>query len=128
MIETARIDTPRTAGFRRIAILGLVTIALSGAVAAASAQTRVIPPRVGAPSGPSDALPAVPPKTPQPGEAQPGEGTSAPGEDLSRSGGVIQPPAATDPGMTRPAPSTGSHSMPVIPPPEGSGSAPLVPK
>ena len=43
---------------------------------------------------------------------------------LNRSGGVIHPPANIDPGLTKPAPDLGPHSMPVIPPPGTPGGNP----
>ena len=45
---------------------------------------------------------------------------------LNRSGGVIHPPTNVDPGLTRPAPEVGPHSMPVIPPPGTPGGNPDV--
>jgi len=50
-------------------------------------------------------------------------------ERLDRSKGVIVPPASTantDPGIVKPAPSTGTRSMPVIPPPGTPGGDPNV--
>jgi hypothetical protein len=50
-------------------------------------------------------------------------------ERLDRSNGVIAPPASTantDPGIVKPAPSTGARSMPVIPPPGTPGGDPNV--
>ena len=50
-------------------------------------------------------------------------------ERLDRSKGVIVPPASTantDPGIVKPAPSTGTKSMPVIPPPGTPGGDPNV--
>ena len=50
-------------------------------------------------------------------------------ERLDRSKGVIAPPASTantDPGIVKPAPSTGARSMPVIPPPGTPGGDPNV--
>ena len=50
-------------------------------------------------------------------------------EQLDRSKGVIVPPASTantDPGIVKPAPSTGATSMPVIPPPGTPGGDPNV--
>jgi hypothetical protein len=46
--------------------------------------------------------------------------------ELSQSGGVIHPPANPDPGLTKPAPDLGPHSMPVIPPPGTPGGNPDV--
>jgi hypothetical protein len=42
-------------------------------------------------------------------------------EDLSRSGGVIEPPPTVDREMRQPPPATGPQSMPVIPPPGTPG-------
>jgi len=50
-------------------------------------------------------------------------------ERLDRSKGVIAPLASTantDPGIVKPAPSTGAGSMPVIPPPGTPGGDPNV--
>jgi len=50
-------------------------------------------------------------------------------ERLDRSNGVIAPPASiadTDPGIVKPAPSTGATAMPVIPPPGTPGGDPKV--
>ena len=50
-------------------------------------------------------------------------------ERLDRSNGVIALPASTantDPGIVKPAPSTGAGSMPVIPPPGTPGGDPNV--
>ena len=44
--------------------------------------------------------------------------------ELSQTGGVIHPPANPDPGLTKPAPDLGPHSMPVIPPPGTPGGNP----
>ena len=43
------------------------------------------------------------------------------GDRLSRSSGVIRPPAGVDPGLTQAPPQTGSSRMPVIPPPGSAG-------
>src|SRR4051794_15563605 len=47
-------------------------------------------------------------------------------DQLSRSGGVIRPPADVDPAMKTPAPSTGPNSMPVVPPPGTQGNKPEI--
>jgi hypothetical protein len=53
----------------------------------------------------------------------PASGTSSP--DLSRSGGVIKPPAGVDPKMRMAPPASGAK-MPVIPPPGTPGGDPSV--
>jgi hypothetical protein len=40
---------------------------------------------------------------------------------LNRSRGVLRPPGGIDPGLTQSPPSTGTRSMPVIPPPGTRG-------
>ena len=45
---------------------------------------------------------------------------------LSKSGGVIRPPADPDPAMKQPTPPTGPNSMPVVPPPGTPGGDPTV--
>ena len=52
----------------------------------------------------------------------PASGSSS---DLSRSGGVIKPPADVDPQMKQTPPSSGDR-MPVIPPPGAPGGNPSV--
>jgi hypothetical protein len=49
-----------------------------------------------------------------------GEGQSGSSEQLSRSGGVVKPPATGDEGVITP-PNPGPQSMPVIPPPGTPG-------
>ena len=54
-----------------------------------------------------------------------GEGSGSSLTDrLSKSGGVIKPPADPDPAMKQPTPPTGPNSMPVVPPPGTPGGAP----
>jgi hypothetical protein len=53
----------------------------------------------------------------------PASGSSS--SDLSRSGGVIKPPADVDPQMKQTPPSTGAR-MPIIPPPGTPGGNPEV--
>ena len=62
------------------------------------------------------------PKAPDEGIS--GSSSGSLSHQLSRSGGVIQPPANLDPGLTQPAPDLGPHSMPVIPPPGTPGGNP----
>ncbi|MBV9862937.1 MAG: hypothetical protein JO267_12425 [Alphaproteobacteria bacterium] len=70
-----------------------------------------------APSG--DRAPQTVPE--MPGSASPGGSLS---NKLDRSGGVIQPPANVDPGLTQPTPAIGGNSTPVIPPPGTPGGNP----
>jgi hypothetical protein len=53
----------------------------------------------------------------------PASGTSS--SDLSRSGGVIKPPANVDPEMKQTPPPSGAR-MPMIPPPGTPGGNPLI--
>jgi hypothetical protein len=113
-----------TLGFRLAMVIGVVTIALGSRLSEASAQTSAPQPPSGSQSeSPAPATPGTP-KSPLPST-----GSSNPSDNLSRSGGVIQPPAVTDPGMARPAPNPGAQSTPVIPPPGSPGNNPdVVPK
>lgn len=66
---------------------------------------------------------AVPQQQPQPGSStNPGSLS----HELSRSGGVIHPPANGDRGMVTPPPTQGAGRTPVIPPPGTPGGNPLV--
>jgi len=109
------------------AALALPLLIAAGACTTAMAQQGGVG---GAPLPPS-----AQPSPSAPGERSPdaaGSGTSSqPGgslsDKLSRSGGVIQPPADPDPGMHQPTPNPGAQSMPVIPPPgTPGGNAPDV--
>jgi hypothetical protein len=81
----------------------------------------------------SDAVPPAgtlesPPEKVEPerpiGDATPGGDKGTLSEQLQRSGGVIQPPPARDPGMTIDPPNEGAAQTPVIPPPGTPGGAP----
>jgi hypothetical protein len=100
-----------------------MAIALTGTIHLASAQDRSAPPML-PPSSNADCqnrAGGVPP-------VAPGETTgSTLSDQLSRSNGVICPPAGIDPGIS--APPTGRGVMPVIPPPGSPGGDPsVVPK
>ena len=70
------------------------------------------------------AMPASqPPQTIPEGE---GSGSSTLSRHLDRSGGVIHPPAGIDPAITQPPPASGSHRMPIVPPPGTPGGDPNV--
>jgi hypothetical protein len=62
----------------------------------------------------------------QPDEGLSGSSSGSLSHELSRSGGVIHPSANPDPGLTKPAPDLGPHSMPVIPPPGTPGGNPEI--
>jgi hypothetical protein len=83
----------------------LFALALSGFVAVAVAAEDQAPKQPSAPAAP------------------PASGSSS--SELSRSGGVIQPPAGIDPEMKRTPPRSGD-SMPVVPPPGTPGGNPSV--
>jgi hypothetical protein len=100
-----------------------VTAALTGGAYFASAQDRPAPPLVPAPNlgcqARSGGL-----VLPRPGETT---GSANLSDELSRSKGVICPPAGIDPGVS--APPVGGGVTPVIPPPGTPGGDPgLVPK
>ena len=61
------------------------------------------------------------PKQPSAPAAPPASGSSS--SELSRSGGVVQPPTGIDPEMKRTPPFSGD-SMPVVPPPGAPGGKP----
>jgi hypothetical protein len=64
-----------------------------------------------------------PPDQPNKPIEPPASGTSS--SDLSRSGGVIKPPAEVDPEMKQTPPPSGAR-MPVIPPPGTPGGDPSI--
>jgi hypothetical protein len=100
-----------------IALFAAAFILGAGAACAADSTTRsrAMPPAPETPgpgAGSSDAAPS--------GSSQ--DPSSSLSDKLSRSGGVLQPPATVDPAMKQPAPPTGPQSMPVIPPPGTPGN------
>jgi hypothetical protein len=114
---------------KRTIFLSGVLIALFGV---ASAQTPPAPPAHDAVQPTADrAGGCAPTQTTPQGSVTP-EGTTtgqspAPlGEKLAKSDGVLCPPDNVDPQMRAPAPSAGSSSMPVIPPPGSPGGDPDV--
>ena len=62
-------------------------------------------------------------KQPSTPVAPPASGSTS--TELSRSGGVITPPANVDPGMKKSPPASGDN-MPVVPPPGTPGGNPAV--
>lgn len=103
-------------------------VALLGGAALAPAQTQAVPPQ----TPPSPTPPSTSPRAPQATPAVPGdsgrlqdEGSSSPpggslSDDLSRSHGVVKPPATGDKSVV-PPPNVGGQSTPVIPPPGTPG-------
>jgi hypothetical protein len=90
------------AAVRRIGLFAAAVLGLLGAAAAADQQDIRQP-----------STPAVPPAS----------GSSS--AELSRSGGVVVPPANVDPGIKQTPPPSGDR-MPVIPPPDTAGGNPAV--
>ena len=105
----ARHDAARVWTMRAIAAL-----AVSLPVAAWSQTT---PPRSDAPAA-APPVEAVPTDSLRTGEKL--------GDALSRSDGVIRPPAGVDPEMQKPTPDLSAGNMPVIPPPGSPGGNPNV--
>ena len=97
----------------------LITVTLSAAVIAASAQTDPTPPGTI-----EDNKPA------QKDDTKPKSDNSKPlSEKLKESEGVIKPPAAVDPEIRKPPPDTTGEKMPVIiPPGEPGGDQSVQPK
>jgi hypothetical protein len=91
---------------RRIPLM-VAAVLVFGASATVAAEPD------GRPATDQPSMPIVPPAS----------GTSS--SDLSRSGGVITPPAEVDPEMKRAPPPSGAK-MPVIPPPGTPGGDPSV--
>jgi hypothetical protein len=96
---------PLEAGMNRICLIAAVTVLGFGSAAAEEPTGR--------PEAGQSAAPMVPPAS----------GTTS--SELSRSGGVIKPPAGIDPEIKQTPPETGAK-MPVIPPPGTPGGNPAV--
>jgi hypothetical protein len=101
---------------------------LAGLFAAQTGVSQTTAPQSDAvpPPGSLDAPPEkVEPGRPiAPGTADPGADKGTLSDQLNKSGGVIQPPPAPDPGMTRTPPNQGATQTPVMPPPGTPGGAP----
>jgi NAD+ diphosphatase len=94
-----------------------VLVCLAGSAEPVPAQTSATPPLRSAPASPDQSATE---------QGQSGSSSEPLSQKLDRSSGVIRPPAHVDPGLTQPAPSVGSKSTPVIPPPGTSGTSPGV--
>jgi hypothetical protein len=87
------------------------------------AQTpQVLPPAQDKQAPPEQPRGPVP-QAPAPNDKGPNDkaGSDSLSGQLSRSGGVIRPPAEIDKPMEAPTPDPGARSMPVIPPPGAPG-------
>src|SRR5437868_4066606 len=104
---------------QRHTLLACVT---AGLVIAGAAHSQVPPGRVPQNQPPSAQLPPPSADNP-PGKDANGNPLS---EQLSRSGGVIRPPADVDREIEAPTPNPGPRSMPVVPPPGAPGGNPDV--
>lgn len=97
----------------------MLLAALAAAPLAPALAQQNNAPRQAAPVPPgSDAAPQS--------EQGPNSGSSL-SDELSRSKGVVQPPATGDSGVLRPPPA-GTESTPIIRPPGSSGNGPVQPK
>jgi hypothetical protein len=92
---------------------GLLGASLMGATCAAA---QVQQPGIAAPNAPGQV--PTDPKSPGPNEPL--------SDTLSRSQGVVTPPANIDPGIHAPAPEPNPQTTPVIPPPGTPGGDPNV--
>jgi hypothetical protein len=100
-----------------LAVGAFLLIAIIARPAAAQGQA---PPQAQPPQSPQGQAPQG--QRPQ-GQA-PGAGSDSLSGQLSRSGGVIHPPAEVDKPMEAPTPDPGARSTPVIPPPGAPGGNP----
>jgi hypothetical protein len=105
--------------------LSCVLMAASGVAGAQAPPAPATPPAQTAPPAPARADNCAPmQQTPHPGTVAPegtttGQRTEPLGDKLSRSDGVLCPPAGVDPEIRAPTPDTGN--TPVIPPPGSPG-------
>jgi hypothetical protein len=97
---------------------GILAVALGGAQVVAFAQAGGAVQSLPPPAGGGKTAPT------QPDEDLSASSAGSLSHQLNQSGGVIHPPANIDPGLRKPAPDLGPHSMPVIPPPGTPGGNP----
>jgi len=97
----------------------LNSLLAAGAVAALVALPAAAQNATGGPPASERPAPTLP-EAKLPGSSSP-ERSGTMSDDLSRSGGVIEPPPAVDQEMRQKPPSPGPQSMPVIPPPGTPG-------
>jgi hypothetical protein len=112
--------------FANRAMLISAAIALGAAMAAGAAQSQT--PRSDMPQAVPEERQSQPMRPDDATGAQEGTSNAPSGslsDELSRSGGVVRPPATGDRGVVAP-PSAGSQSTPVIPPPGTPGGNPEI--
>jgi hypothetical protein len=102
-----------------LALGAFLLIAIIARPAAAQGQA---PPQAQPPQSPQGQAPQG--QRPQGQAPAPGAGSDSLSGQLSRSGGVIHPPAEVDKPMEAPTPDPGARSTPVIPPPGAPGGNP----
>jgi hypothetical protein len=102
-----------------LAVGAFLLIAIIARPAAAQGQA---PPQAQPPQSPQGQAPQG--QRPQGQAPAPGAGSDSLSGQLSRSGGVIHPPAEVDKPMEAPTPDPGARSTPVIPPPGAPGGNP----
>jgi hypothetical protein len=110
-------------------LISCVLIAAPALALAQAPPTPATPPAQTAPPAPPRAQNCAPMQTPHSGTATPegqttGQRTEPLGDRLSKSDGVLCPPAGVDPEIRAPTPEGGS--TPVIPPPGSPGGDPSV--
>jgi hypothetical protein len=105
---------------RRLAVLTVAAFACAACGGVLSQTPPANPPS----SVQNDAAPPAKPRDLVPQARPPAPSTLS--EQLSRSGGVIQPPPQVDRKIEAPTPDPGAQSMPVIPPPGTPGGDPTV--
>jgi hypothetical protein len=106
----------------RYPILAGAAAFLLGAPIVLAQTPQVLPPAQDKQAPPEQPRGPVP-RAPGPNDKA---GSDSLSEQLSRSGGVIRPPAEIDKPMEAPTPDPGARSMPVIPPPGAPGGNPDV--
>jgi hypothetical protein len=117
----------RSARYAAVVILAAAAWPTAGGGGALS-QTLPQPPaaqsETAPPAAPRDTVPQ--PRDVVPQAKEPGAASGTLSEQLSRSGGVIEPPSHADRKIEAPTPHPGAQSMPVVPPPGSPGGDPNV--
>jgi hypothetical protein len=116
-IMSAQLRSARYAAVVVLAAAGWPTAGGGGALG----QTLPQPP-----AAQNETAPPAAPRGAVPQAKEPGAASGTLSEQLSRSGGVIQPPPHADRKMEAPTPNPGAQSMPVIRPPGSPGGDPNV--
>ena len=112
----------------RYPILAGAAAFLLGAPIVLAQTPQVLPPaqdKQAPPEQPRGPVPQAPgPNDKGPNDKGPDAGSDSLSGQLSRSGGIIRPPAEIDKRMEAPTPDPGARSTPVIPPPGAPGGNP----